>query len=145
MSAHLPRWPGSVRARFIGLVLTITTLALLLAGVALLSYELARQQPTWSAPLFSSTQMLALLIAVIVVSVFSLLLALRLSLGLQRAVSEPLLAITRVARRIVVRRDYSVRVAAVSDGEMDLVITAFNRMLDEVQERTRALEQSNLR
>jgi len=144
VSAHLPRWPGSVRARFIGLVLTITTLALLLAGVALLSYELARRQPTWSAPLFSSAQMLAVLIAVIVVSVFSLLLALRLSLGLQRAVSEPLLAITRAARRIVVRRDYSVRVAAVSDGEMDLVITAFNRMLDEVQERTRALEQSNL-
>ena len=41
------------------------------------------------------------------------------------------------------RRDYSLRARKVTDDELGVVVDAFNNMLDEVQSRTRALEQSN--
>lgn len=77
------------------------------------------------------------------VTALGLLLALVLSISLQRAVTIPLDAITTVAREIVDRCDYSLRVATSSDDEIGIVIKAFNNMLDEVQERTQALERSN--
>jgi signal transduction histidine kinase/CheY-like chemotaxis protein len=49
----------------------------------------------------------------------------------------------RVAREVVTRRDYSLRAHSTSDDEIGFVVEAFNSMLDEVQARARALEQSN--
>jgi signal transduction histidine kinase/CheY-like chemotaxis protein len=66
-----------------------------------------------------------------------------LSTPLQRAISEPLDSMTAVASRVVDERDYSQRASKRADDEIGLVVDAFNRMLDEVQLRTRALEASD--
>ncbi|MFO1465335.1 MAG: ATP-binding protein [Steroidobacteraceae bacterium] len=62
---------------------------------------------------------------------------------LQRTITRPLDSMTRVARQVVQRRDYSLRVLEGSQDETGIVIDAFNRMLDEIQARTRALEGTN--
>jgi PAS domain S-box-containing protein len=84
------------------------------------------------------------------ISIFGLVMALSLfvayllSRRLQRVITEPLGAMTRAAREIVERRDYSVRARKFSDDEFGLVADAFNSMLDEVQARALAREQANI-
>jgi PAS domain S-box-containing protein len=80
-----------------------------------------------------------------IVLALSILIALVLSARLQRALSRPLEAITQVAGEIIRRRDYSPRVSHREDGELGLVIEAFNRMLDEVQLREANLQASEAR
>jgi two-component system, sensor histidine kinase len=77
------------------------------------------------------------------VSAAALIAALVLSRSLQRSITLPLDAMAGVARQVVERRDYSLRATRNSDDEIGVVVEAFNRMLDEVQARTRAIEQSN--
>ncbi|HTV50045.1 MAG TPA: ATP-binding protein [Steroidobacteraceae bacterium] len=72
----------------------------------------------------------------------SLAVALLLSTMLQRVVTTPLEAMSAVARQVV-QGDYSARAPQSADDEIGLVVQAFNRMLDEVQQRARALERSN--
>ena len=78
-----------------------------------------------------------------VVGLLSLGIALALSSLLQRSITAPLASVAAIARRIVEERDYSLRARGSSEDEIGLVVTAFNSMLDEVQARTKALEQSN--
>jgi signal transduction histidine kinase/ActR/RegA family two-component response regulator len=66
-----------------------------------------------------------------------------LSAPLHRSISAPLDSMTFVASRVVDERDYSKRAAKRANDEIGLVVDAFNRMLDEVQLRTRALEASD--
>jgi PAS domain S-box-containing protein len=66
-----------------------------------------------------------------------------LSRRLQRGITEPLDAMAALARAIVIRRDYSLRVERTSDDEIGVVVDAFNNMLEEVGIRSRALEDSN--
>src|SRR4030095_7561795 len=80
---------------------------------------------------------------VAVVMVLSLLVALLVSVQFQRVITEPLESISSVAREVVGRRDYSLRATETADDELGVVVDAFNEMLDEVQARTRALEDSN--
>jgi PAS domain S-box-containing protein len=77
------------------------------------------------------------------VTVASMAAALVLSAVLQRGITTPLNAVAAVARQVVHERDYSQRVPTPGNDEVGLVVKAFNRMLDEVQARTLALEQSN--
>jgi two-component system, sensor histidine kinase len=77
------------------------------------------------------------------VTVMSMLVALLLSTALQRDITEPLDSMATVAREVVTRRDYSLRAHSTTDDEIGFVVEAFNSMLDEVQSRARALEQSN--
>jgi signal transduction histidine kinase/CheY-like chemotaxis protein len=77
------------------------------------------------------------------VTLMSMLVALLLSTALQKVITEPLDSMATVAREVVTRRDYSLRAHSTSDDEIGLVVEAFNSMLDEVQARARALEQSN--
>jgi signal transduction histidine kinase/ActR/RegA family two-component response regulator len=77
------------------------------------------------------------------VTLMSMLVALALSTALQKVITEPLDSMARVAREVVTRRDYSLRAHSTSDDEIGFVVEAFNSMLDEVQARARALEQSN--
>jgi PAS domain S-box-containing protein len=74
----------------------------------------------------------------------SLPLALTLSALLQRRITVPLEAIADVARQIVRRRDYSLRVAHRTEDEIGIVVEALNNMLNEVEVRTQALEKSNV-
>jgi signal transduction histidine kinase/ActR/RegA family two-component response regulator len=77
------------------------------------------------------------------VMALSLLVAYLLSRRLQRVITEPLGAMTRAAREIVERRDYSLRAKKFGNDEFGLVADAFNNMLDEVQRRAVAREQAN--
>ena len=78
-----------------------------------------------------------------IVLVLSLVVALLASGWLQRGITAPMEAMADVARGIVERRDYSLRATKVTNDEIGVVVAAFNNMLDEVQSRTRALEESN--
>jgi PAS domain S-box-containing protein len=79
----------------------------------------------------------------VAVMALSLVVAFLLSRQLQRAITEPLDAMTHVAREIVERRDYSVRAPNTTDNEIGIVVGAFNGMLDEVENRARASAQAN--
>jgi PAS domain S-box-containing protein len=61
---------------------------------------------------------------------------------LQRLVSLPMESMANAARQIVDKRDYSFRAVKTTDDEIGVTIDAFNRMLDEVEARSRALETS---
>jgi signal transduction histidine kinase/DNA-binding response OmpR family regulator len=65
--------------------------------------------------------------------------ALGLSVRLQRLISQPLLALTRTARRVTEQRDYELRVEGANDDEIGELISAFNEMLSEIQSRDRQL------
>lgn len=77
------------------------------------------------------------------VTLMSMVVALLLSTALQKVITEPLDSMADVARQIVTMRDYSLRAHSTTDDEIGIVVEAFNGMLDEVQARARALEQSN--
>ena len=77
------------------------------------------------------------------IAAFSLLLVLVLSARLQERIIQPLEAISEVARQIINRRDYSLRVTPTTEDEIGVVVLALNNMLEEVQLRTQALEESN--
>ena len=77
------------------------------------------------------------------VTLLSMFVALALSTALQKIITRPLDAMATVARKVVDSRDYSLRAHATTQDEIGLVVAAFNSMLDEVQSRARALEQSN--
>jgi signal transduction histidine kinase/ActR/RegA family two-component response regulator len=77
------------------------------------------------------------------VTLMSMGVALLLSTRLQKVITEPLDSMADVARRVTTKRDYSLRAHSSTDDEIGIVVEAFNSMLDEVQTRARALEQSN--
>jgi signal transduction histidine kinase/CheY-like chemotaxis protein len=77
------------------------------------------------------------------VTLMSMLVAFLLSAALQKDITEPLDSMANVARQVVTRQDYSLRAHSTTDDEIGVVVEAFNSMLDEVQSRARALEQSN--
>jgi PAS domain S-box-containing protein len=78
----------------------------------------------------------------ILVMMLSLIVALIVSIQFQRVITQPLKSIANVAHEVVGGRDYSLRAEKTTDDELGVVVDAFNRMLDEIQGRTRALEES---
>ena len=65
----------------------------------------------------------------------SLLLAFALSAQLQRIITDPLLRLSRIARRISSEKNFSLRVSGDSRDEIGNLICDFNNMLDEIQAR----------
>jgi signal transduction histidine kinase/ActR/RegA family two-component response regulator len=86
--------------------------------------------------------LMAYVAILVLVAAASLVVALILSSSLQRAITSPLDAMALVASGVVNRGDYTQRAPRSADDEIGLVVDAFNRMLDEVQSRTRELELS---
>jgi len=78
-----------------------------------------------------------------VVLIASLALTLLLSATLQRAITQPILDVTAVARQVIERRDFSLRVEKTTHDEIGYLVDAFNGMLAEVGRRAEALEASN--
>lgn len=74
----------------------------------------------------------------------SLLLAAVVAHRLQQAITRPLLAMTDVARAVMQRRDYSLRVGERASGEIGTLVDAFNDMLAEIARRANALQDANL-
>jgi signal transduction histidine kinase len=81
-------------------------------------------------------------IALLVV-LLALLVAFLLSAPLQRMVTRPVLDIADIAREVVAQGDYSRRAQKLSQDEVGTLVESFNRMLDEIERRTTALEASN--
>lgn len=73
----------------------------------------------------------------------SLGLALALSAGLQRPITDPILQLAEAARGIAERRDYSVRVAPQELKELAHLTDAFNQMLAAIEERESSLRAGN--
>jgi signal transduction histidine kinase/ActR/RegA family two-component response regulator len=73
----------------------------------------------------------------------SLLFAVLMSTWIRAAFTKPILEITRVARNVMETRDFSLRAKKSTDDEIGLLADAFNDMLNEVERRAKALEESN--
>jgi len=78
-----------------------------------------------------------------VVFVLSLGVALLASGWFQRIITEPMSSIAAAARNVIDSRNYSTRAKKTTSDEIGVVVDAFNKMLDEVESRTVALERSN--
>ena len=77
------------------------------------------------------------------VTVVSLTLSALIFNRLQLRVTRPILAVSRAARDMIGRRDYTLRVQRTTDDEIGDLVDAFNDMVAEVGRRTEALERSN--
>ena len=62
---------------------------------------------------------------------------------LQASITRPLEAVTAVARQVVQRRDFSLRVPGKEKGEIGVLVEAFNDMLAEIGRRSEALQTAN--
>jgi signal transduction histidine kinase/CheY-like chemotaxis protein len=77
------------------------------------------------------------------VTVLALFTAWLLVRRLGHTITTPIDAITNIAREVVARRDYSRRAPRISEDEAAELVDSFNAMLTEIEQRTRALEDSN--
>ncbi|MFC5458854.1 ATP-binding protein [Massilia niabensis] len=62
---------------------------------------------------------------------------------LQAAITRPLEAVTNVARQVMQRRDFTLRVPGNNSGEIGVLVEAFNDMLAEIGRRAEALQAAN--
>lgn len=68
-----------------------------------------------------------------------------LSLWLQRMISGPLEHLTGISKHIALEKDYSVRAVKTSGDETGLLVTAFNEMLETIDERNKSNERYRVR
>lgn len=85
------------------------------------------------------TQYLA---AVLVVASLSMILALLLSVSLQRLISKPLDHLVETARKVSKSKDYSVRAVKQSNDEFGELIDEFNEMLNQIHQQEMALKEA---
>ncbi len=88
-------------------------------------------------------RLLAYLLILAGVTLASLAVAALVATRLQRTITTPIIAVTQVARDVMLRRDFSLRAPRTTSDEVGVLVDAFNDMLAEVASRTHALEQSN--
>lgn len=79
----------------------------------------------------------------VTVILLSLAVAALITLYLADNVTRPVQAVTRAARRVIEKRDFSQRVPKASADEIGVLVDAFNAMLNEVGDRTAELERTN--
>jgi signal transduction histidine kinase/CheY-like chemotaxis protein len=80
-----------------------------------------------------------------VVMLASLAVAALLSGWLQKAVTVPILEVARVAREVMVQRDYSLRARKITDDEIGELVDSFNALLAETGRRAEALREADRR
>ncbi|MGV3656261.1 MAG: ATP-binding protein [Noviherbaspirillum sp.] len=83
---------------------------------------------------------LAILLSVMLTSLVT---AALVSTWLQAAFTKPILGVARVAREVMQRRDFSLRVKKTTEDEIGILVDAFNAMLNEVGRRTMEMEESH--
>jgi two-component system, sensor histidine kinase len=81
----------------------------------------------------------------VLVTLLSLAVAFLFASRLQARITGPLEVMARVAREIVSRRDYSLRAQKTSEDETEVVVDAFNNMLEAVQASSQALREADQR
>jgi methyl-accepting chemotaxis protein len=69
--------------------------------------------------------------------------ALILSVRLQRVIVNPILALAGTAKKVSAEKDYGLRVKVQSRDELGQLMTTFNEMLQQIQERDAALQRAN--
>jgi signal transduction histidine kinase/ActR/RegA family two-component response regulator len=74
----------------------------------------------------------------------SLVVAALVASRLQESITRPLLAVTNVAREVMQRRDFTLRVPGNNSGEIGVLVAAFNDMLAEIGRRSHALQEANV-
>ena len=74
----------------------------------------------------------------------ALLIAALVASRLQESITRPLQAVTNVAREVMQRRDFTLRVPGNNSGEIGVLVAAFNDMLAEIGRRSHALQEANL-
>jgi len=77
------------------------------------------------------------------VTLGAMLVAILVSVWLQSMITRPILSIVGVAREVVSKKEYTRRAEKLSEDEVGVLVDAFNDMLDEIDSRTRKLEESN--
>lgn len=83
-------------------------------------------------------------IAISLAGIFiALIIALIVSLRLQRKITEPIRTVTELARKLIETKDFSLRADTSEDSEIGYLVGALNEMLDEVEQHKKALEISN--
>jgi signal transduction histidine kinase len=80
---------------------------------------------------------------VLAIMLISLAVAFLLSSRLQNVVSSPILNLAGLAKAVSEQRDYAVRGVKTSNDEIGFLIDAFNEMLEQIQDRDRALVGAN--
>jgi len=78
-----------------------------------------------------------------VVGICALGLAMLLAASLAKRLSRPLLEVAQVARGVVEGQDFSQRVVKRGEDEVGVLVEAFNRMLDRIEQREAALSAAN--
>ena len=71
------------------------------------------------------------------------LIAYLLSIKLQGLISNPILGLTKVARKVSENKEYSIRAEKQSDDEIGVLIDSFNEMLEQIQEHKTQLVEIN--
>jgi signal transduction histidine kinase len=82
-------------------------------------------------------------IIIAAVLLFASLVAYLVSSRLQRVISKPILSLVEVARMVSDQKNYSARVQNESNDEVGLLVTAFNEMLEQIQQHQVALVDAN--
>lgn len=78
-----------------------------------------------------------------IILLFCMAAALLISSASRRLVAQPIISLANTARAVTREKDYSVRAAPQSDGsEIATLIDAFNGMLEQIQQRDRALSRA---
>ena len=73
----------------------------------------------------------------------AILMSVLLSSRLLQLATAPILDLTRIAERISLQEDYSLRARAREGDELGILIRSFNDMLDAIQQRDHALQNAN--
>ncbi len=92
-------------------------------------------------PLHAMLKRNTIIIACVIL--FASLVAYLVSSSAQKVISDPILSLAEVAQTVSDQKDYSVRVPKESNDEVGLLITAFNEMLDQIQQHQAALIDAN--
>ncbi len=126
--------PGmhKVRNKLLAAVLFSSLFVLVITGFSLLVYD------SGFFDRMESHLPMALLVSVLAVAV-----SIPYSVWLQKNITQPILDISGVARKVVEHRDFSLRAVKSTDDEIGALVDAFNDLLAEIGQRTGALESSN--
>ncbi|HVB87618.1 MAG TPA: response regulator [Candidatus Dormibacteraeota bacterium] len=92
-------------------------------------------------PLYQRTRKFAEI--VLLVSCLSFVTAYFLASKLQRAISEPILELARVAFARSIQKDFSIRAAKRSNDEVGSLVDRFNEMLEQIETREMALQRAH--
>lgn len=92
-----------------------------------------------------NTRIIRDVMALMTIMVFVLITAYFISSGLQKMISGPILSLSEITKTVSREKNYTLRAHKESDDEVGQLIESFNGMLDQIQNRDKALRESEER